>query len=251
MTYKSSTIKSKWKKTKWLLKEAHLRKYVPTTLLFSKSNLTSMLSTYSTVFFKPTSSSGGNNIVRIKRKRRGYQTQYNTVKTTYMTKDKLYRGLNRFAGKKNFLLQKGIRLSKSNGKPFDIRVMVQKMNKGHWVSTGLVTKIGKPNKVATNYNQGGTMGHYNKTMARSGFNSRYIRLMENRLKKLGVSVGRNFDRHYKGFKELGLDVAVDQSGRPWILEVNTRPQIYPIKNLKDKSLYYRILSYSRQYGRTR
>ncbi|SMF90029.1 YheC/D like ATP-grasp [Paenibacillus uliginis N3/975] len=251
MTYKSSTIKSKWKKTKWLLEESHLKQYVPATLPFSKGNLTSMLSSYSTVFFKPTSGSGGNNIIRIKKKDGGYQTQYNTVKTTYTTQEKLYKGLKRFAGKKDFLLQKGIRLAKSNGKPFDIRVMVQKTNKGSWVSTGLFTKVGKPNKVATNYNQGGTVEYFNKTMARSEFNSISIQQMEHKLKQLGVSVGHNFDRHYKGFKELGLDVALDQSGKPWILEVNTRPQFYPLKALKDKSLYHRIVSYGKQYGRTK
>lgn len=36
MPYKSSTIKSKWKKTKWLLEDAYFRRYVPQTLLFSK-----------------------------------------------------------------------------------------------------------------------------------------------------------------------------------------------------------------------
>ncbi|MDF2671379.1 MAG: hypothetical protein K0R67_3685, partial [Paenibacillus sp.] len=34
-----------------------------------------------------------------------------------------------------------------------------------------------------------------------------------------------------------------------ILEVNTRPQFYPLKDKKDKTLYYRILSYAKQYGR--
>ncbi|WP_106768705.1 YheC/YheD family protein [Paenibacillus faecalis] len=251
MTYKSSTIKSKWKKTKWLLKEEHLRQYVPATLPFNKGNLTSMLSSHSIVFFKPTSGSGGNKIIRIKKKKNGYQTQYNSSKTTYKTEDKLYKELKRFAGKRDFLLQKGIRLAKSNGRPFDIRVMVQKNNQGNWVSTGMFTKVGKPNKVATNYNQGGSVDYFQKTMAGSGYNQPSVQFMEEKLKQLGVSVGKNFDRHYKGFKELGLDVALDQNGKPWILEVNTRPQFYPTKYLKDKSLYHRLLSFSKQYGRTK
>lgn len=251
MTYKSSTIKSKWKKTKWLLKEPHLISYVPATVPFSKSNLASMLSSYSTVFFKPTNGSGGNKIIRIKRKDGGYQKQYKAVKTTYSSQEKLYKELKRFAGKEDFLLQKGINLDKSNGKPFDIRVMVQKTNKGSWVSTGMFTKIGNPNKVATNYNQGGKIGYFHTTLAGAGYDDSAIKSIDNNLKQLGVSVGQNFDRHYKGFKELGLDVALDTKGRPWILEVNTRPQIYPVKGLKDKTLYNRILSYGKQYGRTK
>lgn len=251
MTYESSTIKSKWTKTKWLLQESYLKRYVPTTMPFNRSNLTSMLSSYSTVFFKPTNGSGGANIIRIKKTNGDYQTQYNTTKTNYRTEDKLYKELKKFARKKDFLLQKGIQLAKSNGKPFDIRVMVQKTNKGNWVSPGLFTKVGRPNKVATNYNQGGTIGYFDKTLARAGYDDSSIKLMETKLKELGISVGHNFDRNYKGFKELGLDVALDHQKKPWILEVNTRPQIYPVKILKNKTLYNRILIYSKQYGRTK
>ncbi|WP_054956315.1 YheC/YheD family protein [Paenibacillus dakarensis] len=251
MSYKSSTIKSKWKKTKWLLEESHLRPYVPATMPFSQGNLASMLSSYSTVFFKPTNGSGGSRIIRIKRQGHGYQMQYNAAKTTYKTQEQLYKELKRFAGKTDFLLQKGITLAKSNGRPFDIRVMIQKTNKGSWASPGLFTKIGKPNKIATNYNQGGSIGYFHKTLAGAGYDNQAIQRMESQLKQLGISVGQSFDRHHKGFKELGLDVALDKHRKPWILEVNTRPQFYPVKNLKDKSLYHRILSYARQYGRTK
>lgn len=207
-----------------------------------------MLADYTTVFFKPTNGSGGNKIIRISKTAGGYQTQLNTTKTSYSTPTQLYRELNRFAGTRPYLLQKGIRLAKSNGKPFDVRVMVQKTNQGTWISTALFTKVGNPKKVATNYNQGGTIGTFTKTMRAANFSSAFTPQLEMDLKKLGVAVGKNFDRHYKGFKELGLDVAVDSQGKAWILEVNTRPQIYPLKTL-NKSLYNKILSYSKQYGR--
>jgi hypothetical protein len=48
------------------------------------------------------------------------------------------------------------------------------------------------------------------------------------------------DRNRKGFRELGLDVAIDKRGRFWILEVNTRPQFYPLKHMWNKQLYQRI-----------
>ncbi|MCV4234640.1 YheC/YheD family protein [Virgibacillus sp. LDC1] len=251
MSYKSSTIKSKWKKTKWLNEDAYFRQYVPHTLPFSKKNLNSMLASYSTVFCKPTDGSGGRNIIRIRKTDRGYTCQLNTTKTSYSSSSQLYRDLNRFAGSRPYLLQKGIRLAKSNGKPFDIRVMVQKTRQGTWVSTALFTKVGKPNKVATNYNQGGSIGTFKKTMSGANFGPAFTQQLESELKGLGIAVGKNFDRHYRGFKELGLDVAVDASGRPWILEVNTRPQIYPLKTLKDHSLYYKVLSYGKHYGRTK
>ncbi|MNR59562.1 Tubulin-tyrosine ligase family protein [compost metagenome] len=71
------------------------------------------------------------------------------------------------------------------------------------------------------------------------------------LKQLGVSVGHNFDQNFKGFRELGLDVAIDNKGKPWILEVNTRPQFYPLKNMSNRKLYKRIVDTGKQYGRTK
>lgn len=249
MKYKSTTIKSKWTKTKWLLKDSYIRSKVPHTLPFNKKNLAAMLDDYTTVFLKPTNGSGGHNIIRIRKTGSGYQTQKNTTTTSYSTATQLYRGLNRIAGTKPFLLQKGIRLAKSKDKPFDIRVMVQKTKEGNWVSTALFTKVGNPKKVATNYNQGGTIGTFSKTMKDADFSSTFTPQLEAKLKRLGVAVGKNFDRNYKGFQELGLDVAIDSNGKAWILEVNTRPQIYPLKALKNKSLYKKILSYGKHYGR--
>ncbi len=249
MDYKSTTIKSKWIKTKWLLKSENKRKYIPQTLLFSRSSLNSMLSQYSTVYFKPTGGTGGFNIIRIKKQENGYSIQHNSVKTRYSTLDALYKQLKKRAKDRSYLLQKGIKLAVTNGKPFDIRVMVQKSNKGSWKSTALFTKIGKPNKVATNYHQGGKLGYFQQTLSGAGFSKTSIERKEAELRELGVSVGRLFDRRKAGFRELGLDVALDKSGRAWILEVNTRPQFYPLRHIGDKGMYPRILSYAKQYGR--
>jgi hypothetical protein len=88
-----------------------------------------MLSHYHTVYFKPIGGSGGFNIIRIRTLKHGYQTQYNSSKSTFPSLNRLYDYLNRFSRGKPFILQKGIRLARSAGKPFDIRVMVRKTNR--------------------------------------------------------------------------------------------------------------------------
>lgn len=103
--------------------------------------------------------------------------------------------------------------------------------------------------VATNYNQGGKIGYLNQTMSGACFNLNITKRIEAELKQLGVKVAKSFDYHKDGFRELGLNVALDSTGKLWILEVNTRPQFYPLKNMKDKALYRRIVSYSKAYGR--
>ncbi|MCR8643472.1 YheC/YheD family protein [Paenibacillus sp. N1-5-1-14] len=249
MKYKSSSLKNKWTKTKWLLEQPRLRKHVPRTMLFNRKNLQSMLSAHRMIYFKPADGSGGAKIIRIKRLASRYRIQYKTKKSYYLTLDALHQKLQRFAGSRSFLLQKGIRLARTNGKPFDIRVMVQKTNRGNWVSSAIFTKIGERNKVTTNYNQGGAIGYFNETMAGAGYDTLKIQQLEQQLKQLGVAVGNNFEHHVEGFRELGLDVAIGPKGKPWILEVNTSPRFYPLKHMADKKLYQRIIFYAKQYGR--
>ncbi|MFF2479967.1 YheC/YheD family protein [Paenibacillus sp. NPDC058071] len=248
-SYNSSALKSKWTKTQWLLKSDSLRGYVPNTATFSRSSLENMLSNYATVYFKPTGGSGGFHIVRVKKLASGYQTQLKTTKIRHATLDALYSYLVKRTKERSYLLQKGINLAKTNGNPFDIRVMVQKTNAGVWKTTGMFSKIGKPGVVATNYNQGGKVGFVKTTLAGAGFSEGTIKQKEDELIKLGESVGRLFETHLKGARELGLDVALDSSGRAWILEVNTKPQFYPLKHMGDGSMYRKILSYAKQYGR--
>jgi len=249
MSYKSKSISSKLTKNGWLLKHPRLQSCLPPMKPFNERNLTAMLDRYSAVYFKPTTGSGGNNITRIRKQAQGYKTQSRSKSTYHPTLGPLFRHLNKQASRRPYLLQKGIRLAATNGKPFDIRVMVQKTNEGRWTSTALFAKIGKPGVVATNYNQGGKIGFIRPTLSGAGYRADQCIRIERMLKQMGTDVGACFDRNLRGFRELGLDVALDTAGRPWILEVNTRPQFYPLKNMKDKSVYRRIVGYAKQYGR--
>ncbi len=251
MKYRSKSVKSKWIKTKWLVKHRKLKKYIPCTMLFNSKTLNLMLSAFSTLYFKPTDGTGGADIIRIKRKDSGYQIQLKSVKSYYSSRKGLYMKLRRFSKGRSFLLQQGILLAKTKGRPFDVRVMVQKTTKGKWVSSAIFTKIGRTGKVATNYHQGGRLGYFFQTMAGAGYKSASIRRKKTKLEWLGNTVGTQFDCYKNGFKELGLDVALDVKGKPWILEVNTRPQFYPLKHMKDKTMYRRILTFSKQYGRSK
>gem|GEM_PF-208250 len=248
-TYKSSSHKNKWIKTTWLLKDDDVRTYIPHTKRFTKSNLSDMLNRYDTVFFKPTDGSGGAKIVKISKSDGKYIAKHDTTRREFSTQDSLVQWLKSFASTRSFILQKGIALAKSNGRPFDVRVMVQKTNAGVWEATALFCKVGLANKVTTNYNQGGSIKFIDSTLTGAGFNESQRSSIKDELRWLGVKVAKVFSKKSSGYRELGLDVAIDTTGRLWILEVNTRPQIYPLKNMNNGKLYRKILSYAKHYGR--
>ncbi|THF73693.1 YheC/YheD family protein [Cohnella fermenti] len=247
--YRSVSFKSKWVKTKWLLADEALEEYVPWTLPFTAANLAKILSRHSTVYFKPTGGTGGRRIIRIARQGEQYTTKLRHTTRKHAGAEALQAYLSKKAASEPYLLQQEIPLVTVKGKPFDIRVMVQKTSEGAWTSTALFMKIGKSGSVATNYNQGGKIGFFEPTLEDAGFRDDEIRRIRTELEELGESVGALFDRHKSGFRELGLDVALDNRGLLWILEVNTRPQFYPLKKMSDRTLYRKIVSYAEQYGR--
>ncbi|UUZ83532.1 YheC/YheD family protein [Paenibacillus sp. P26] len=70
-----------------------------------------------------------------------------------------------------------------------------------------------------------------------------------KLERLGTSVAKRLQGRYRRLKEIGLDVAIDQKLYPWILEVNTWPDPWIFRKLKDKRIFRRIYRYSKAYGR--
>lgn len=248
----SISIKSKWKKTKWLLSDRALRRYVPETKPFSRTSLNRMIRRYRMMYFKPTGGTGGNGIARIERASpRKFRVRKGMRTVNLASVGSLYGRLKKIARRRSYLLQRGIYLKKSGGRPFDIRVTLQKARKGHWVPTVMFVKLGKPGKVVTNYHSGGKLALVGPTLRRAGFASSRIGRYKRQLKVLGMRTARCFNRRSSRFKELGLDVALDRDGRLWILEVNTRPGISALKSLRDKSLYKTMVRYARTYGRTR
>lgn len=54
-------------------------------------------------------------------------------------------------------------------------------------------------------------------------------------------MAKEFHKNHSGFKEIGLDIGLDSALKPWIIEVNTRPDAYIFNQLKDKTMFRRVI----------
>jgi glutathione synthase/RimK-type ligase-like ATP-grasp enzyme len=247
-SYKSKGITGKYRVYKYLSTDTSLKKYLPDTVKFSKGNLENMMNKYSALYVKPMVGSHGNGIYKIIRKDQGYKLRSTSQSKVYSNHSTLYQKLSAYS-KKNMIIQQGIELELVAGRPYDIRAMVQRRPKGNWTCTGIFAKVGNPNKIVTNYYQGGRLYTLDNVFNKMNLSSAEKESRKSQLNKIAVDVAKLLNSKRSGMFEMGIDFAYDMAGNLWILEVNSnRPQFFPLKKI-DRSMYNRILSYARSYRR--
>ncbi|BCG56887.1 YheC/YheD family protein [Paenibacillus sp. URB8-2] len=243
-----STLTSKWIKTKVLLRSPEISALIPETARLTRENAKRMLDKYGMVYIKPEVGTYGNGVIRAERRlqERGaaYWYQSGTKKRTFGTFEAFYTSLKSMTRGRSYLIQKGIDLLKAKGQRFDIRVMVQLGPRGIWETTGLIGRVAGEGKIVTNYHAGGKPTAVEKLLAPHMDGAHQAATIK-RLKKLGKDIGQFYMKNYPAFKQLGVDVGLDRSLTPWIIEVNTNPDPYIFNQLSDKSMYRKVMAYRR------
>lgn len=224
-----------------------LARFIPDTRRMNRAVLKAMLGKYGMVYVKPCRGNKGRGVMRVEMERTGCRVREGTRNKRYAGVDEAYRAIMRAAGGKPYLVQQGIRVLRHGGRPFDVRVMVQRNPRGEWEATGQVGRVAHPRKVVTNGSQGGTIypmdvllkGHMD-TKKRTALIATMRKISRQCAKQYGAA---------RGGKEIGADIAIDGRHRLWIIEVNTIPDPCPFTKLNDKTMIRRIVRYGRAYGR--
>ncbi len=246
------TLTSKWIKTKALLKNKEMRNYIPETRLYSRSSLRTMIKKHNMVYVKPINGTAGNGVIQASkmanRRFSGYRYQLGTMKRAFRSFDKFYTSMNRNKLKRPYLVQQGIHLLTFNGLRFDVRVMVQRTAKLDWRTTGYVGRVSHPKKIVTNYHSQGKPLPLEQLLApylKGKQKQQYLA----QLQRLGVRIAKQLQRTYPNFREIGVDIALDSNLHPWVLEVNTAPDVHIFNAIRDKRMFRTVLRYSKANGR--
>ncbi|MBB6634029.1 YheC/YheD family protein [Cohnella thailandensis] len=247
-------VLSKKAKTDALLADRKLKDHVPLTRTMDRETLREMLHKYGMIYVKPVGGTFGRGVIRVEYSPGSpdvYQFQSEENKFRFHDFDSMYDSLLIVKRKTSYLAQQGIELLKYRKRRFDLRVMVQRNPKGHWETTGIIGRLAHPRKIVTNYHSGGTPMAIEILIAEHLRGHTTISAYRQKLGSLGVEVARALERRFPRIQEIGVDVAVDQNLKPWILEVNTLPDPFIFRKLKDRSAFRRIYRYAVAYGRFR
>ncbi|SCW79175.1 YheC/D like ATP-grasp [Paenibacillus tianmuensis] len=241
---------TKWGKYSYLKTDVRWKPYLPQTQRASRATVRSMLKRWGAVYLKPNNGTGGYGIMKITRAgNRRYTLRSGYATRTFQSFGSLYSAVSRQMARRGFLVQKAIPLLHYKKRPFDLRVMVQRNRQKGWDATGMVGRLARPRKIVTNYHNGGTPMSVDKLLSPHMHGKRrtgYVR----ELKNLGRGISEYMSAKYPKFHALGIDIAIDTKMKPWILEVNTKPDKSIFNALKNKTMYRRILSYARMQKRS-
>jgi glutathione synthase/RimK-type ligase-like ATP-grasp enzyme len=245
-------VGSKWSKTNVLLKNRVISKFIPVTRKLNQSVLNAMLNKFKMIYLKPINGTYGKGVIRVERHQERskitYHYQQASDKKQYSTLPALYKSIMKYKMKREYIAQQGIYLLKYNNRLFDLRIMVQRNLKRAWETTGIIGRVAHPTKIVTNYHSGGTPMSFKKIF-KAYLSDEQINEFNQTLYKFGQKVAVTLGKKYPNLNMLGIDVGVDKKLYPWIIEVNTNPDLYIFKKLKNKEIFQKMYRYAQHLKR--
>jgi len=208
-----------------------LAPYLPETEEYGDgASLNRFLDRYETVFLKPTNGSLGRGIIKVNRLDDRYQYRYRLrngqiISGTTAGREALKAVLNRLVKGKSYIIQQGLALRTYNGSPFDIRILMQKNHNGLWRRTKMLARVARKGSITSNIS-GGANPELISEVLRNVFGEDPNKPggIGNRLRQVGDLVPPVLEEAMGiQFGELGLDLGVDESGKVWLIEVNSKP----------------------------
>ena len=119
-----------------------------------------------------------------------------------------------------YLVQQAISVVHEDRRPIDFRVSVQKGGRGEWGVTGIVARVGLDRAIVTNVAAGGTCVPA-RPLLKKRFPHQHDAIYA-QMRDVAIRVAAQLEKHDPTCADLGLDLAVDEDGHIWFIEVNGR-----------------------------
>ncbi|MWV44031.1 YheC/YheD family protein [Paenibacillus sp. HJL G12] len=237
----SRGLPGKWRVHQVLKRESCLKPYLPPTSFYrGKETLMSSLRAYGgEVFLKPKGGSQGKNTIFVRFhpnsgsiliKARDSANRH--VESTFAGEDEAFNWIRQFTARRDYIIQPFLHLYGRNDKPFDVRVLMQKNEKGLWMRTGMAVREGAAGSMTSNLHGGGKALPVLPYLSEQ-FGAKQAEHMTETLRQLSETIPPILESHYGRLGELGIDFGIDTKGNIWLLEVNSKPGRTSIRQAGD------------------
>lgn len=230
-----------------ILKNTSLHKYLPESTKYTHKQLKLAMTKHTSLFIKPTNSSVGNGIMKASKQASGAWKLHGVFrKPKLVSRKRALFLIHRKVRNRTYMIQKAIPLATYKGRPYDIRVSVQRGESGQWQITGIVGKVAARGRHVTNVAKGGQVKRCEELFKSSGFHTPQI---TQELHQASLAIARQLGNNLPHMADLGLDIGVDQSGEIKLIEVNGRDQRYSFREAKLKATFYKTYETPMRYAK--
>ncbi|MED3647479.1 YheC/YheD family protein [Halalkalibacterium halodurans] len=217
---------NKWDLYTKLKNHRQINVYIPESLLNpSLEELERMLDDYKHVYLKPVEGSFGAGIHQIIRPDNDPYV-YCRFHENGGNRLRRYSSLKRCVANQfpqslqQMIAQQGIKLFTLNDHPIDFRIHTNKNKRGTWIITAIAAKIAGEGSITTHLKTGGEIRTVQEILDWLPEKHESVK----RLKKAALQLSLAIDESLDGFiGEIGFDLGLDESGRVWLLEANSKP----------------------------
>ncbi len=218
----------KWEVTSWLQSDPRLRTFLPRTALVTGPQvLNEFAKSHHTVFVKPIHGSLGVGILKISRDQGGFGATLRTKQGLAEefradSMREIYRRYRARVMSTPHIVQEGVPLVQWGQRPFDVRVLMQKDRTGAWKRTKVYMRVAAQGEFISNLTAGGEACSLSAlSEVDPPLRATRVRRQIYALAALIPSVVEDGSQRLLG--ELGIDLGIAETGRIYILEVNSKP----------------------------
>jgi hypothetical protein len=245
---------NKWTLFEWLGDLPETKRYVPSTFqLSAQSELDMMLMRYPLIYLKPVRGKAGKGIMRIERRtsqiahpiyRLTMQDHKTTRQSLHTSTDTLWSKIqDSRKSEEEYIIQQGIDLVKYRERPYDLRVLIQKANKGEWSVTGIGARLAGAYSITTHVPRGGSIEDPEKLLTLTFGPVRAKQILQ-QTKQTALFLAKHIEKKSgDALGEMSMDLGIDTTGRSWFFEANSKPAKFDEPHIRDKSLE-KLIAYS-------
>ncbi len=237
---------NKWELFLRMKHSTQLARLLPDTVRWEKGErLEEMAQKHPTLFLKPVNGKAGHGMIRITRKERGFeivdQKVYNKKRFHVDDMQALKKKLNLLTGNRRYVLQQGIQLATYGGRPFDLRILMQKNGAGKWSHTGIGIRVAGKEAISTHVPMGGSIADSSRVL-QSLFGKRAAAVTE-KIRTTTLDIARHIEQEEgKNLGEMSMDLGLETNEKLWFFEANAKPMKFDEPGIRRLSLQ-RLLQY--------
>lgn len=230
----------KWNLAQKMTQSPQLVHLIPETIpLRDYASMQKLLFQHGSLYAKPIHGKAGIGMMRLEKKRAGYELIYqhargkkrirsSSLQSIWKTVQKLQAG-------KDYILQQGIQLPTFQGRPYDIRVLVQKNGQGTWEVTGIGIRVAGKSAISTHVPMGGKIADCHSVFTQTFGTKKEA--MEQKIRDIVLKIAKYIESTQSDLiGEMSMDLGGEANGNIWFFEANAKPMKFDEPRIRTRSL---------------